>query len=486
MQESHREQADDRSAHDHWTALLGAVSAACLAVLVITGVALLVHYQPSADRVVYDGAYAPLRGVEMSRAYRSVLHVSLDVKGGLLIRQAHHWAALILPASLTLQMLAAFFTGGFRRPRRSAWVLLCLVFLLTLGGGWSGYGLPDDSLAGTGLRIVEGITIGIPYIGRWLTAALFGGSFPGAVITRLYWIHVAVVPAALAVVLLLRAVVARRGPAAHVHGTGRAEGHVVRLPLRADLYRLAGMFLVATGLLVGIGGTVAVAPVWLYGPSSATSASAGSQPDWYTSFLDGALRLVPPGWELTAGGTWPLAVLLPQALVAAFLSLIVLVPFIEEWTTKDRRHHHLLDRPRDAPTRTALGVAGIAFYGTLWAAGATDIVATQLHVAFELQVYVLRAALIVGPVVAFLATRWICWGLLDRERDVRAHGRESGIIVRSASGGYSERHATPPTLSSATPGPPPPARPDEPADDAAAPVSTTPRDDLQDQERHAS
>ena len=219
-------------------------------------------------------------------------------------------------------------------------MLLCLVFLLTLGGGWSGYGLPDDSLAGTGLRIVEGITVGIPYVGPWLTAALFGDAFPGVVVTRLYWVHVVVVPVALAVVLLARMVVTRRNLPAQLPGPGRSEANLVGLPRASVLARQVGMFLVATGLLVGIGGTVAIAPVWLYGPSSATSASAGSQPDWYTSFLDGALRLVPPGWEVTVGGTWPLAVLLPQVLVAGFLTVVVLYPFLEEWATEDRRDHH--------------------------------------------------------------------------------------------------------------------------------------------------
>lgn len=437
------EEVRHRVAPVHWTTLLGAVSAACFAVLAVTGAALLFSYQPSAERLVYAGTYAPLRGVEMSRAYYSVLHLSLEVRGGLLVRQTHHWAALILPASLTLQMLVAFFTGGFRRPRRSAWVLLCLVFLLTLGGGWSGYGLPDDSLAGTGLRIVEGITVGIPYVGPWLTAALFGDAFPGVVVTRLYWVHVVVVPVALAVVLLARMVVIRRNLPAQLPGPGRSEANLVGLPRASVLARQVGMFLVATGLLVGIGGTVAIAPVWLYGPSSATSASAGSQPDWYTSFLDGALRLVPPGWEVTVGGTWPLAVLLPQVLVAGFLTVVVLYPYLEAWTTKDRRDHHVLDRPRDAPNRTALGVAGLTFYGSLWAAGATDIVTTQLHLAFELQVYALRTGLVVGPPLAFVVTRWVCRGLLERERDVRTQGLETGIIVRSTTGDYSERHLPP-------------------------------------------
>lgn len=101
----------------------------------------------------------------------------------------------MLPASLMLQMLSIFFTGGFRRPRQGSWVLLALTFVLALAGGWSGYGLPDDMLAGTGPRIAQGILLGIPVIGTHASFLLLGGEFPGHVIERMYWLHVAVVPA---------------------------------------------------------------------------------------------------------------------------------------------------------------------------------------------------------------------------------------------------------------------------------------------------
>jgi ubiquinol-cytochrome c reductase cytochrome b subunit len=206
--------------------------------------------------------------------------------------------------------------------------------------------------------------------------------------------------------------------------------------------RALGLFFVTTGVLGLLGGTVAISPLWTYGPSSTGYATAGSQPDWYTGFLDGALRLVPSGWEATVlGGTVPLGVLVPQAMVGGFLATVVLWPFLEAHATHDRRDHHLLDRPREHPVRTPLGVAGVVFFLILWAAGATDFVTTQLSIPFERQVLALRALLVLGPLVAFQVARWICAGLVAQEREVATHGYETGRVVRAPGGGYTEIHA---------------------------------------------
>ncbi|QWF20459.1 cytochrome b N-terminal domain-containing protein [Nocardioides sp. LMS-CY] len=426
----------------HWTLLLGVISLSCLVILAVTGVILLYFFNPSNDPIRYDGSYPLLQGVPVSEAYASTLHISLEVPGGMLVRQTHHWAALVLPASLVLQMLSTFFTGGFRRPRQWSWVLLSFTFLLALAGGWSGYGLPDDMLAGTGLRIAQSILLGIPVVGTHASFLLLGGEFPGKVIERMYWLHVAVVPGLLLAVLALRFRLAVRRLPAQFPGPGRSDQNVVGLPLAAVVVRGLGLFLVTSGVLVLLGGTVAINPLWKYGPSSAGHASAGSQPDWYTGFLDGALRLVPSGWEVSAlGGTVPLGVLVPQAVVGAFLATVVLWPFLEARATRDRREHHLLDRPREHPVRTPLGVAGIVFFLILWGAGATDLVTTQLSIAFEHQVLALRSLLVLGPLVAFQVARWICVGLVAHEREVAAHGFETGRIVRAPDGAYSEIHA---------------------------------------------
>ncbi|MEV1131820.1 cytochrome b N-terminal domain-containing protein [Agromyces sp. NPDC049794] len=433
-----------RTVPNHWTNLFGVVTFASIVVVLVTGVILMFWYTPSSATTTYTGGYAPLHGAEVSKAYASTMRISFDIPGGLLIRQAHHWAGLLLPASIIMQLLTTFFTGGFRRPRRGMWVLLFLIFIVALIGGWSGYALPDDMLSGTGLRIVEGIALGIPVVGTWLTFLLFGGQFPGEIIEHLYPLHAVIVPA------LLIALVALRGLAAWHHkppqfpGFGRTERNVVGVPLwPTAAARAGGLFMIVGGLVLLISATVTVNPIWLYGPAAPGDASAGSQPDWYTGFLDGALRLVPPGWEIVwLGRTWTLAVIVPLAVVTVYLLAIAVYPFVEEWAagSRDRREHHLLERPRNAPTRTAIGVAGIVFYGTLWIAGSADLIATHFSVTFEHVILLLQVTLLLGPALAFIITRRVCLALQRKDTELLLHGYETGRLVRLPGGEYVEVH----------------------------------------------
>lgn len=426
----------------HWTNLFGVVTVACLAVILVTGLWLMFFYTPSGDPTTYDGGYAPLHGAEASEAFASTMRITFDIPGGLLMRQAHHWAALLLPASIIMHLLTTFFTGGFRRPRRGMWVLLFLIFIAALAGGWSGYALPDDLLSGTGLRITEGIALGIPVAGTWVASLLFGGPFPGRIIEHLYPLHVAIVPAVLAGLVALRALAAWRAGPAQFPGPGRTESNVVGVPLwPTAAARAGGLFLLVAGVLLGISATVTINPIHLYGPASSSDAGAGSQPDWYTGFLDGALRLVPSGWEVVLlDRTWTLAVLVPLAVVTAFLVAVAAYPFVEEWATGDRRDHHLLDRPRNTPTRTGIGVAGIVFFGVLWAAGSADLIATRFSVSFESVIGGLQLLLVFGPMAGFTVARRMCLGLQRHDRDVLAHGVETGRLVRLPGGEVVEVH----------------------------------------------
>ncbi|MBM7505885.1 cytochrome bc complex cytochrome b subunit [Agromyces aurantiacus] len=437
-----RDELRRRAVPTHWTNLFGVVTLACLVVVAVTGLWLMFFYTPSSDLTTYRGGYAPLHGAETSEAFASTMRLTFDVPGGLLMRQAHHWAALLLPASIIMQLVATFFTGGFRRPRRGMWVLLFLIFVAALAGGWSGYALPDDLLSGTGLRITEGIALGIPVVGTWLASLLFGGGFPGRIIEHLYPLHVAIVPAVLVGLVALRAVAAWRAGPAQFPGPGRSATRVVGAPLvPTAAARAGGLFLLVTGVLLAISATVTVNPLQLYGPASSGDAGAGSQPDWYTGFLDGALRLVPSGWEVVLfDRTWTLAILVPLAVVTVFLVLVAVYPFVEEWATGDRRDHHLLERPRLAPTRTGIGVAGIVFYGVLWTAGSADLIATQFRVSFEGVIGMLQALLIVGPCIGFGVARRVCLGLQRRDRDVLEHGFETGRLVRLPGGEVVEVH----------------------------------------------
>ncbi|WP_163620685.1 cytochrome b N-terminal domain-containing protein [Microbacterium sp. B35-30] len=426
----------------HWTNRFGIVTLASLVVVTVTGILLMFFYTPSSEGTVYAGSYAPLHGATVSEAFASTMHVTFDVPGGVVLRQAHHWAALLLPAAITVQLVTTFFTGAFRRPRRAMWVLLLLALIAALASGWSGYALPDDMLSGTGLRIVEGILLGIPVIGTWLASALFGGPFPGRIIENLYPLHIVVFPGALLVLVALRALRAWRPGPPQFPGRGRTPENVVGVTLiPTAAARAGGLFLVVTGLLLLISATVTVSPIWLYGPADPGNAGAGSQPDWYTGFLDGALRLVPPGWEVVwLGRTWTLAILAPLAVVGAFFAVVGAYPFLEEWVTGDRGDHHLLDRPRHAPTRTGLGVAGLVFVSVLWAAGGADIIATAFSVSIEHVISALQVALVVGPFLAFTVARRICFGLQRKDAGLLHHGYETGRIVRLPGGEYVEIH----------------------------------------------
>lgn len=436
------EELRHRTVPVHWSNMFGVIAFACLVVIMVTGVILMFFFTPSSATVEYDGRVPTLHGQEVSKAFASTLHITFEVPGGLLIRQAHHWAALLLPAALIGQLLVTFFTGGFRKPRRAGWVLLFLILITALAGGWSGYALPDDMLSGTGLRIFEGILLGIPVVGTWLKDLFFGGQFPGQIIENLYPIHIAVVPALLVALLALRIAIMYRVKPPQFSGPGRTDENVVGIPLVPNAAaRAGGLFLIVTGILLLVSVTVTINPVWLYGPASPGNAGAGSQPDWYTGFLDGALRLVPPGWEFVLfDRTWTLALLAPLAVITVFLLLVAAYPFIEGWITGDQREHHLLDRPRNTPTRTGLGVAGIVFYGTLWAAASADLMAVALSLTIEGVVLTMQVLLVAGPIIAFMVTRRVCIALQRKDRELLLHGFETGRIVRLPGGEYVEVH----------------------------------------------
>lgn len=429
-----------RRVHLTWTSLFGVVTVTCLVVLTITGILLGLVYRPSGALTTYDGPYGPLAGAQVSQAFDSVMALSFETPGGLLVRQTHHWAALVLPASLIVQLLATFFTGASRRPRRGAWLLLVALFVLVLAAGWSGYALPDDMLSGTGLRIVQGVVLAIPVVGSWLGAWLFGGGFPGQIVENLYVVHL-LVPVSIAVVVAARAADAwRTGPT--VPARAAVTGALgVRLWPDAALKAL-GMSAVTTAVLVLLGALATITPVWSYGPSDPGLVGAGSQPDWYTGFLDGALRLVPSGWEAGwLGYTWTFALLVPLVVVGLWFVALAAYPFVESWVTRDTVDHHVLERPRNVPVRTGVGVAGALFYGVLWGAASADVVATQLHVSFESVIAVLQVVLLVGPPVAYDVARRIALGLQRKDRGIAVEGDETGRIVRTADGGYVELHA---------------------------------------------
>jgi ubiquinol-cytochrome c reductase cytochrome b subunit len=135
---------------DHWSFMLGEIALYTFIILLLTGTYLAFFYTPSLSEVVYEGSYVPLKGVTMSEAYASSLDISFDVRGGLLMRQIHHWSALLFMASIVVHLMRVFFTGAFRKPRELNWVIGVTLLVLGIAEGFAGYSLPDDLLSGTG------------------------------------------------------------------------------------------------------------------------------------------------------------------------------------------------------------------------------------------------------------------------------------------------------------------------------------------------
>ena len=384
-----------------------------------------------------------MRGIEMSAAMASTLEISFDLRGGLLVRQMHHWAALVFVAGIGVHMLRVFFTGAFRKPRELNWVIGFILFILALGEGFTGYSLPDDVLSGNGLRIIDGMVKGIPLIGTWTSFLLFGGEFPGtAIVGRLYSLHILLLPAILVGLLVLHLMLMVINKHTQFAGAGRTNSIVVGYPMMpVYMSKMGGFLFITFGVIVLIASLFTINPIWNYGPYDPSPVSAGTQPDWYIGFADGALRLVPPGWEFVfLDRTWSFNILVPLVVLGLFIVLVLIYPFIEAWVTGDKREHHIAQRPRNAATRTAIGAAGVTFYAVLWAAAASDIIATHFWLTMEGVIHTLQALLILGPIIAYFVTKRICIALQKKDREIALHGYESGRIVRLPGGEYIEVH----------------------------------------------
>ncbi len=407
---------------DHWSFMLGEIALYSFIVLLLTGVYLSLFFKP----------------------YASTIDLSFDVRGGLLMRQVHHWAALLFVASITVHMFRVFFTGAFRKPRELNWLIG--VGLLTMGifEGFAGYSLPDDLLSGTGLRIAQGIMQSLPVVGTYLSMFVFGGEFPGSIfIPRLYIVHVLLIPGIILALVTAHLMLVWYQKHTQYPGPGRTNDNVVGYRL-FPVYtaKAGGFFFVVFGIVTLLGALVTINPVWMFGPYTPTQITAGSQPDWYIGWMDGALRLM-PNWEITAFGyTLSPNVFVPAMVIPGILFTVLgLYPFIEQWVTGDKRHHNLLDRPRNAPTRTGLGVMAITFYILLWIGGGNDVIATQFNLSINTITRTLQIMLFVLPPIAFVVTRRICLGLQRRDRDKLLHGYETGTILRLPHGEYIELHA---------------------------------------------
>ena len=428
---------------DHWSFMLGEVALYSFVAILLSGTFLTFFFEPSMTPVHYEGSYVPLKGIEMSAAYASTLDISFDIRGGLLMRQVHHWAALLFIAAIGLHMLRVYFTGAFRKPRELNWMIGFVLFILAMAEGFTGYSLPDDLLSGNGLRIIDGMVKALPIIGTWTSSLLFGGEFPGTVVVpRFFTVHILLLPAILIAALGVHLLLMVINKHTQFAGPGKTNDNVVGVPVMPVFAAKAGgFFFIVFGTIMLISAFFTINPIWNYGPYDPSPVSAGTQPDWYIGFADGALRLVPPGLEFMIGNyTLSLNILLPLLLLPVFLAAVAFYPFLEAWVTGDKREHHIAERPRNAPMRTAIGAAGVTFYAVLWIAASSDLIATHFRLTIEGVIGALQLLLIFAPIIAGIVTQRVCLALMRKDREIALHGFESGRIVRLPGGEYIEVH----------------------------------------------
>jgi len=428
----------DKIFPDHWSFLLGEIALYSFIVLVATGVFLTLFYVPSAHEIIYHGSYVPLRGQRVSESYASTVGLSFDIKSGLLMRQAHHWAADIFLGAIAVHMARIFFTGAFRKPREFNWLLGVGLLALGIINGFLGYSLPDDLVSGTGTRIAYSIIESIPLVGSYIAFFLFGGNYPGSgvIIPRFFIIHVLILP--LIIIALLGGHLALLVRQKHTQfgGNGRTEDNVVGSPMFPTfIAKTTGFLFIITAVIFLLGGCAQINPIWQFGQYEPYQISYAVQPDWYMGWLDGALRIM-PSWEWVGWGhTLPLEVFLPAIIFPGLIFTIFFVwPFYETHHTKDLAYHNILDRPRDRPKRTAAGASMVTLMFMVFFASSTDVMANFLQVSLNSVLWFFRVAVVAGPVIAYFVTYKIC----NEMRSAEGIGKRKRpqIVFRSPTGEY--------------------------------------------------
>ena len=428
----------------HFTFLFGEIALYAFIVLIATGVFLALFYSPSEAEVVYDGPYAPLHGVTMTEAYESVLNLSLSVRAGLLFRQTHHWAAIVFLGAVFLHLCRVFLTGAFRRPRELNWITGVTLMAVGIAEGFVGYSLLDDLLSGTGLRIAHSITESIPVIGTWVATLAWGGEYPGhGFLSRLFTVHIFLLPAIIATLIAIHLALVARPHHTQYPGPGKHERNVVGLRLWPSYATLSiGFFLLIAAVLVLMGGLLQINPVWLYGPYDVFEVSSGSQADWYFLWLQGALRLM-PGVSLQLGPYTVANQFFPAILYPGVVFTVLYAwPFIEARVTGDRDEHHLLDRPRDRPVRTALGAAAISGFVVLLLAGSDDVFVAEFDWSIVTVRDLERILFLVLPALVGIVVWKIARDLARTEPPTRARHAppaEPRPVDATAAGGSRDR-----------------------------------------------
>jgi ubiquinol-cytochrome c reductase cytochrome b subunit len=427
---------------DHWSFMLGELALYAFVFLLASGTYMAFFFHPSDTRVTYHGPVHSLDGRTMSAAYASVLKLSFETQAGLLIRQAHHWAAVVMVAAIVVHACRVFFTGAFRKPRDLNYLVGLTLLMLAILEGFTGYSLPGDSLSGAGLRIADSIALSIPLLGSWISFLFFGGRFPSNEITsRLFPIHILFIPLAILGLVTAHMMILWHQKHTQFPGERQREDNVVGSPLWPQYtVKTLALLLTTFGVLLMLGGLVQINPVWEYGPYDPWTVASPAQPDWYVGWLEGALRLA-PRWVIRLGDHSIGSVFWPGvALPAGLFGILYLWPAIERFLTRDREEHHLLQFPWQNPLRMTVGVYLLSFVGLLLAAGSDDVQARLAHIDVQSLAWAYRAAVIVLPPIAAAFAWRICRELQARHEEQKPH---RVVLVRSLDGGYEEERSVP-------------------------------------------
>jgi len=424
---------------DHWSFMLGEIALYAFVVLVITGTFLAVFFNGSAAKVVYHGSYRALDGVRMSAAYQSVLHLSFDVRAGLLVRQMHHWAADVFIGAIVAHLARIYFTAAYRRPRELNWIVGLTLLVLALANGFFGYSICGDLLSGAGLRVGYAIILSVPLIGPWLAYLLLGGTVPvDATIPRLYAFHIFLVPALIAALIAVHLAIIWRQYHTNYPGPKRSDRTIVGSRVWPSYtFKSLGLFLFVFAMVAALGGLVQIDPVWIYGPDNPAAIVPGAQPDWYLGWVEGAMRLA-PGINLHLGH-WLVpevffpGVLLPFVVFAALYAF----PFAEKLVSLDEKPHHVLKLPWQQPFNTALGCAVFAFIAVLLVAGGDDIVAVATDSSVATLRTWLRVLVFVAPLCTGAVAYAICRLIGRRHAAACVDGAEATVEI--AEGGPTSR-----------------------------------------------
>lgn len=426
---------------DHWSFMLGELALYSFVLLLLTGTFLSLFYVASPATTTYLGPYLPMQGRTVSLAYESVMRLSFEVRAGLVMRQTHHWAALVFVASMVAHVVRVFFTGAFRKPRELSWLIGVGLLVAGIGAGFTGYSLPDDLLSGTGLRIIYSAVESIPLVGTWLAYLFFGGEFPAPeLLPRLFVMHILLIPALIVGLLSAHLALVWHQTHTQFRGEQTTEDTVTGTPVWPKFaLKSVGVAFMTFAVIAMLGGLVQINPVWLYGPFEPYTASSPAQPDFYAGWLEGLLRLW-PNWEFHIFGHTIGELFLPAVVVPGIIfTVLASWPFLEARAKRDHALHNYAQRPREEPTRSGCGAAGIAFFVLLMLAGSNDVLAKFLGVEVDTLNSVLKVMTFVVPAVAFIATWWICRDL--GKRGQRPIARPPRVVFRrNAAGGFDEEH----------------------------------------------